>query len=83
MASTCWPSSRADHPAADIIRETGAGTIIPPGRADLVAAALVRLYDLYSSPAGIPELNVDRPAVRRYDSRVQAARLTSMRDELA
>jgi len=71
-----------DHPAVEIIRETGAGTIIPPGRADLAAAALVRLYDLYSSPGGIPELDVDRPAVRRYESRVQAARLTSLLDEL-
>lgn len=72
----------SDHPAAEIIREADAGTIIPPGRADLAAAALLRLYELYSSPGGIPELDVDRPAVRRYESRPQVARLTSLMDRL-
>lgn len=71
-----------DHPAAEIIRETEAGTIVPPGRADLAAETLVRLFDMYSSPGGIPDLDVDRPAVRRYESRIQTARLTSLLDEL-
>lgn len=70
-----------EHPAAAIIREAGAGSVVPPGEASMVADVLVRLFDSFA--AGRHEAtDVSRPEVTRFDGSKQSAELVALLDSL-
>jgi glycosyltransferase involved in cell wall biosynthesis len=65
-----------DCAAADVVRESGAGTVASVGDTDEIARAIVALAD--AKAAGRPALQADPRVVRRFDRKAQVDELSQI-----